>query len=60
MTDKDNVVIKGSGSVLRIPFVKMDDNTSYACEASNGVGKKALETMFVGVFSEFNITFFVK
>lgn len=52
LAENDDVIIKGAGSVLRIPFVRMDDNGTYACEASNGVGRKVLEKLALGVFSK--------
>lgn len=53
LAENDDVIIKGSGTVLRIPFVRMDDNATYACQASNGIGKKVKEELVVGVFSKY-------
>ena len=53
LAEDDDVIIKGSGKVLRIPFVRMDDNATYACEVSNGIGKKVMEEIEVGVFSKY-------
>ena len=52
LTEDDDIIIKGSGEVLRIPFVRMNDNATYICEVSNGVGRKAMGEIVVGVFSK--------
>ena len=52
LTEKDDVIIKGSGSILRLPYVREEDKATYACEVANGVGKKALEEITVGVYSK--------
>ena len=52
LTGVDDFIIKGSGEILRIPFVRMNDKGNYACEVSNGVGKKAIAKISVGVFSK--------
>jgi len=50
LTEDDDFIIKGSGEVLRIPFVRMNDNATYICEVSNGVGRKAMGEIIVAVF----------
>ena len=52
LTEDDDFIIKGSGEVLRIPFVRMNDNATYICEVSNGVGRKAMGEIIVAVFSK--------
>ena len=52
LEEDDDFVIKGSGEVLRIPFVRMNDNATYICEVSNGIGRKAMGIIEVGVFSK--------
>ena len=52
LTESDDVVIKGTGSILRIPYVRMENAGTYLCVASNGIGKKAKESISVEVYSE--------
>eukprot|EP00794_Sanderia_malayensis_P010066 gene10066-11094_t len=50
LTEKDNVIIKATGSVLRIPYVTMQGAGTYMCSASNGIGKKAKQSIVVEVY----------
>ncbi len=52
LTETDNVIIKGTGSILRLPYVTMEDAGSYMCAASNGVGQKAKQSIMVQVYSK--------
>ncbi len=52
LTDQDNIITKGLGSILRIPYVRIKDGGTYMCAASNGVGEKATESIIVEVYSK--------
>ena len=52
LDDDDDVVIKGQGSVLRIPYVRRSNEATYFCVASNGVGAKSKGSIKVTVYGE--------